>query len=209
MGFTLVAVVAGVVIGLLAGGRVANASARPLRGTAVLGAAVVLQALPQLVHVSGPTGLGCVLGSYVLLLAFAAANIRLVGMPVVLVGLVLNLIVIAANSGMPVRADAILTIERNRTPAELENITFGAKRHLEVPGDRLTILGDVLPVRVLHQVLSFGDLVLAVGIGDLIFRLLKPGAPIGRRRRAASAELLTVLPGGDVPSTATELSQIG
>jgi hypothetical protein len=208
MGFTLVAVVAGVVLGLLAGGRFANASARPLRVTGALGAAVVLQAIPQLLHVSGTTGLGCVLASYALLLAFAAGNIRLVGMPVVLAGLLLNLVVITANSGMPVRADAILTIERNRAPAELRDITFGAKRHLEAPGDQLTILGDVLPVRLLHQVVSFGDLILAFGIGDLIFRLLKPSAS-HRRRRTTVAELLTMLPGGDAPAMGTELRQMG
>ena len=128
MGFTAIALVAGIVLGLVTGGRPRNVTLRPLRGIEALAGAVVLQAVPQLVDVSGTTGLACVLGSYVLLLAFALANIRLVGMPVILVGLVLNVVVIGLNGGMPVRAEAIFTIDRH---AKLEEIDFGAKRHLE------------------------------------------------------------------------------
>src|SRR5687768_5374132 len=81
MGFTIIAVALGLVVGLIAGGRPSNMGRRPLRAIIVLGAAVVLLTLPQLVDVSGSTGLVCVLASYVLLLLFAVANVRFVGMP--------------------------------------------------------------------------------------------------------------------------------
>jgi hypothetical protein len=59
---------------------------------------------------------------------------------------------------------------------------------------------------VLGQVLSFGDLILAFGIGDLVFRLLKPVAPIRRRRRPSVADVIAMLPAG-APASVTELSR--
>jgi hypothetical protein len=191
MGFTAIALVVGIVLGLVTGGRPRNVMLRPLRGIEALAGAVVLQAVPQLVDVSGTTGLACVLGSYVLLVAFALANIRLVGMPVILVGLVLNVAVIGSNGGMPVRAEAIYTIDRH---AKLDEIDFGAKRHLEDGSDRLTFLGDVLPVAPIDQVLSFGDLILSAGVANVVFRLLKPAGAVRRGRRRTVAEVVALLP---------------
>ncbi|MCU1483351.1 MAG: hypothetical protein JWN67_97 [Actinomycetia bacterium] len=178
-------------LGLVTGGRPRNITLRPLRGVGALGGAVILQAVPQLVDVSGTQGLACVLGSYVLLVAFALANVRLVGMPVILVGLVLNVVVIGLNGGMPVRAEAIYTIDRH---AKLEEIDFGAKRHLEDEQDRLTFLGDVLPVAPIGQVLSFGDLILSAGVANVVFRLLKPAGVVRRGRRRTVAEVVAMLP---------------
>ena len=125
-----------------------------------------------------------VLISYVGLLAFAIANIRLVGMPVVLVGLLCNLAVISANGGMPVRADAIVAAHVAEREA-LDTLDFGAKRHLEQDDDVLTFLGDIIPVRPTREVVSFGDLILAIGIADVIFRLLKPVEVRARREERA------------------------
>lgn len=209
MGFTVVALVVGVLLGRVTGGRFANVTARPLRGSGALGAAVVLQAFPRLLTVNGALGLSCVLASYVLLCAFAAGNIRLVGMPIVVLGLLLNLSVITVNGGMPVRGEAILTIDKSRTPGELTGIDFGAERHLEDSHGRLSFLGDVLPVPVLNQVLSFGDLILALGITNLVFRLLHPPDPSRRRRPLVTTDVvdLRALEAGRQPVTViTELS---
>lgn len=191
MGHIAIALLLGLAAGLATGGRPSNARHRRLRGTGALGGAVVLQAFPELVDVSETTGLAFVLVSYALLVAFALANLRIVGVPVALVGLLCNVAVITANGGMPVRAEAILAVDRS---ADLGDLDFSAKRHLEEPDDRLTFLGDVVPVRPLGQVLSFGDLILAVGVADVVFRLLKPAAPIRRRRRPTVAEVVSLLP---------------
>jgi hypothetical protein len=61
-------------------------------------------------------------------------------------------------------------------------------------------------VRRLHQVLSFGDLILAFGVGNLVFRLLKPIAPLRRRGRD---KVLGVLPGPTAARPPTELSPTG
>jgi hypothetical protein len=127
-------------------------------------------------------------------------------MPVVLTGLLLNVFVISLNGGMPVRLDAVLTVDRGHTAAELRASGFDAKRHLEGPDDRLAVLGDTLPVPVVRQVLSFGDVILAFGIGNVVFRLLKPARSMRRRRRPSVAEVIAMLPAAS-PSSAPKLSR--
>jgi hypothetical protein len=180
MVFTVAAVLLGLLLGFGLGGHISNVNRHPLQLTSLLLLSVLAQAAAELLPLGDTLGLSVVLVSYIGLTAFALANIRLVGMPVVLVGLLCNLVVISVNGGMPVRASAVLAA-RAAAPAELDSLDFGAKRHLERADDRLTVLGDVVPVRPTREVLSFGDLILAVGIGDVLFRLLKPA--IGRRRR--------------------------
>ncbi|HYD10488.1 MAG TPA: DUF5317 family protein [Acidimicrobiales bacterium] len=178
MGFTAAAVVAGVVLGFLFGGRPSNISRRPLQLVSLLAVSVLLQGAAEALDVSDTLGLAMVLTSYVGLSAFAVANIRLVGMPVVLVGLVCNLVVITVNGGMPVEREAIVAAGV-AADHEIADLDFGAKRHLE-DGDALMFLGDIIPVELTEEVLSFGDLILAFGIADVIFRLLRPA--VGRRR---------------------------
>jgi hypothetical protein len=171
MGFTTVAVIAGLVIGLAAGGRIRNLGSQRFRWWLLLPLGAVLQTVPELWEV--PAALAMVLASYAALAAFAMANLHLVGMSVVMVGLALNVAPIVANGGMPVRAEAIVAAGISE-PHDVEHLRFGAKRHLERPDDRLTFLGDVIPVPPLREVLSFGDLVLAFGVADVLARMLRP-----------------------------------
>jgi hypothetical protein len=182
----------GLVAGIVTGGRPRNVAARSVRATLALGAGIVLQAVPRLFDVGATAGLACVIASYVLLVAFAARNIRLVGMPIIFLGLALNLAVIVANAGMPVRFDAIATVDRDRSAQEIRELQFDAKRHLERPDDRITVLGDVLPIRPAHEVISFGDLILAVGLADVVFRLLHPLTAPRRRERTPAARALVM-----------------
>jgi len=179
MGFTAAAVVAGVVLGFAFGGRPSNISRRPLQLVSVLAVSVALQAVAETLDLPDAAGLAMVLVSYVGLSAFAVANIRLVGMPVVLVGLVCNLVVITVNGGMPVDREAIVAAGV-ATDAEIDDLDFGAKRHLRDGDDVVVFLGDIIPVELTEEVLSFGDLILAFGVANVIFRLLRP--PGARRR---------------------------
>jgi hypothetical protein len=173
MGFTVVAVVVGVLFGFVTGGRVSNVNRRSLQLVWLLVLSVALQAAAELLDVGDEVGLAMVLVSYVGLSGFAIANSRLVGMPVVLVGLLCNLAAITFNGGMPVEHDAILA-SHAATADEIDGLDFGAKRHLADGDDALRLLDDRIPVRPSREVLSFGDLILAFGIADVIFRLLKP-----------------------------------
>lgn len=171
MAFIIVAVLAGTVIGLLAGGSPKNLGNASFRLWPLLLAGLVTQ---------GSAGLGgerwavpLVLASYVLLLAFAGANVRLVGMALVFVGVAMNSVTIAANGGMPVRGEAIVAAGIADWD-ELHRIDFGTKRHLAGPEDRLMVLSDIIPVPVAKEVLSFGDLVMSVGVADVLVHLLRP-----------------------------------
>ena len=181
MGFTVAALVAGVALGFATGGRLSNVRRRPLQLVSVLAICALLQVVAETVDLPDSLGLAMVLASYVGLSAFAVANLRLVGMFVVAVGLLCNLVVITVNGGMPVRRSAIVAAHA-ATEAEIRTIDFGAKRHPADDGDTLTVLGDIIPIRPSREVLSFGDLILAFGIADVVFRLLRP-FELGRRRR--------------------------
>lgn len=174
MGFTAVAVVGGLVLGLVLGGRPSNIALATLRWPAALVAGLVLQWGPELLGSSEGAAFTLIAASYACLVAFALANLRLVGMPIVLLGLAMNAVVIGLNGGMPVRADAVVAAGLADDIDGAARLDFGAKRHLEDGDDRATFLGDIVPVPVLGEVLSFGDLILSVGVGNLLFRLLKP-----------------------------------
>lgn len=183
MAFAIVAVALGLVLGVALGGRPRNVGARPVQATGALLAGVVVQVIAEVGDVAGNLALALVLASYFLLVAFALVNLRLVGMPVVLVGLLCNAVVIAANGAMPVRASSVLAAD---VVDSLDDLELGAKRRLEEPGDRLVLLGDVVPVPVAREVLSFGDLILAAGVANVVFRLLRPA---GVRRREDAEEI--------------------
>lgn len=175
--FIAVAIVAGIVLGLARGGRFENLGEAAFRLWPLLILGVVVQGAAAF---TGDGAVIMILASYVLLLLFAAANLHFAGMGVVFVGIALNVAVIGVNGGMPVRDDAIVAagiVER----AEIATLDFGAKRHLETDDDRLTLLGDIVPVPLAEEVLSFGDLAMSVGVATVLVTLLR------RRGRGGSA----------------------
>ena len=180
MRVALVALVGGLVLGLAAGGRPANAARARLRWPSLAVVAVILAWAPRLLEATASAAAVLVLCSLLALLAFALANLRLTGMAVVALGLGLNALVIAANDGMPVDPRAVVSTGLAR-PEELAAIELGAGRQWQEPDDRLAVLGDVVPVALLDEVVSFGDLVLAAGLANVGFRLLRPA----RRRSSA------------------------
>lgn len=167
--FIAAAIVVGVLVGLLRGGRFANLGEAAFRLWPLLVLGVVVQGAAAF---TGAGAVTVILLSYVLLIAFCAANLTHAGMGVVLVGIVLNLVVIGANGGMPVRADAIVAAGI-ATRDEVPDLEFGAKRHLETDDDRLMALGDIVPVPIAREVLSFGDLAMAVGVAAVLANLLR------------------------------------
>src|ERR1700704_3843920 len=96
--FTLLAVVAGVTIALLTGGRPRNMSEHQVRLCWLLLAGFGLQLVADRADLGSLGTAGLLLG-YTSLLGFAAANRSLIGMGVVAVGLSLNAFVIGINGG--------------------------------------------------------------------------------------------------------------
>jgi hypothetical protein len=159
--FVVLAFSVAVVIGIAMGGRPSRLASLTLRWPALAVAGIGLQFLP----VAGSAGDVTVLVSFALLLAFAVANLRSPGFPLVLVGLVLNALVIAVNQGMPVTRGALVASDQLDTYGYLVR-HGGAKHHLATEDDRLLFLGDVIPVpSPIHQALSIGDVVMFAGVG--------------------------------------------
>jgi hypothetical protein len=180
MTFTALALVIGTVFGFLRGGRIRHVAEHHVRGWWLVIAGFGLQIVPDRVDL-GNVGTPLLLVGYACLLVFAAVNWRLVGMGVAFVGLASNALVIGLNNGMPVRPSAVVAAKIS-DQAGLPRLDYGRRHHQERPDDRLTDLGDIIPVPQLREVLSFGDLILAVGVADVASNLLRP-----RRRRRAGA----------------------
>lgn len=177
MRFTAIAVAVGLLVGVLLGGRLRHVGRRPLRWWPLLAAGVVLQ-LPLLDRV----GVAALLVSYACLLVFALVNLHLVGMALVAIGIALNALVISVNGGMPVHRGAVVAaaiVERG----QVDTVETDSKHHLQEADDRLVVLGDIIPVRPLREVVSFGDVVMAVGVADVLAHLLRRP-----RRRMVVAE---------------------
>jgi hypothetical protein len=178
------AVVVGLVIGRATGGSTAAFARLSLRTWPLLVGGAVMQTLAQ-IDALDRIAYPLVVASYAALLVVGVRNLHLVGMGLVVAGIALNASVIVANHGMPVRPSAA-------EAAGVDRVAAG--HHFERPSDRLVALGDVLPARPLGEVLSVGDLILAVGLADLVVRMTRrgPARSVYRQPRRRGAHVLGV-----------------
>ena len=159
------------VMAVLRGGRLTNLGDVELRAWWLLLIALALQFgttwLPDTDWAEG-LGVGMVLLSYGLLMVLVLLNRSRPGMWLAGVGVLMNFTVIALNGGMPVLAEAAevasgFTVTEPDLSGSFKHITLDA-------GSRLTLLADVIPLRLggLGQVISLGDVFLAVGLGRFL-----------------------------------------
>lgn len=163
--------VAALVIGLAAGGRLGNLGRTSFRGTAfvVLGlSAQLLLAWLSGQRAEGVAGLPLLIASQVALLVFFWLNRRLPGIPLAFAGFVMNTFVIIANGAMPVSERALQAV----AVGDGDAVIPGKHRLLEA-GDPLPFLADVIPIAPLRTVVSIGDVVLAAGAAILIVSLMR------------------------------------
>jgi len=92
-------------------------------------------------------------------LAFAARNLVVRGIGIVLIGIACNALVITLNQGMPFKV-----------PPGSEHKSWtqpSVKHHPRQPDDKLRFLSDTIVLKgPFEAVISFGDLILAVGAND-------------------------------------------
>lgn len=146
----------------LARGRLSALADVELRRAWLAGAAIAI----QIVIVSilpgelGPFGEPLHIASYVLLGAFAWANRRLAGLPVIALGGLLNFVCITVNGGvMPADPDALASIGRAAETEEFINSTALAD-------PKLAFLGDIIATPAswpVSNVYSVGDLLILSG----------------------------------------------
>jgi hypothetical protein len=134
-------------------------------------------------------GFGLLVASYVLILGFCARNLVIRGMGIVLVGIACNAVVITLNQGMPVKIPA--DWRTNEMWAEPT-----VKHHPQQDDDKLRFLSDIIVLEEPYNtVLSFGDLILAVGLIDVAYNASRRPKP----RRGRSIDLT-----GDEPEREPE-----
>ena len=112
------------------------------------------------------TGYGLLMLSYALLLAFCLTNVSTRGFGVIAVGIAMNAVVIGLNQGMPsveVGSDS----QGGRVEKPVERTV---KHRPERGNDLLKILDDrIIFPQPFDTVVSFGDLVISVGICELAY----------------------------------------
>lgn len=171
MSFFVVTLAGALGIALVTGGSLGRILDTRLAALPALFAALGIQLALDLFWDGPSTTAGHLLlvASYGLLMVFCAANFSLKGLTVVAIGIALNALVVTVNHGMPIRTAG----------------TFEAtvKHHAERPADRLMPLADIIIVSPINQALSFGDLIMVVGLVDVLFHRSRSGAT--RRRPTA------------------------
>lgn len=181
----LLAVLAGIAFGFLRRGRLASIARTRVRHPEFLFVAIAGSLFVDLTE-WGPSGAIALVG-LVGGLFFAALNIHIAGMAVIAIGLILNLVPVALNGAMPVRPDALVEAEMV-TVDELPRVTLTGARELENDSTILPVLGDTFPVRWTNQVVSIGDIIMIVGLADVVANLM-----LQRRRRRLPTSALPAL----------------
>jgi hypothetical protein len=164
-------------VGYLLGGRLRNVSELRLQwpGLALVGLAL------QFVTGPGDTiPLLCLYLSFVFLIVFTVKNISIFGFPLILAGVVCNLLVIGINGGMPVSSQALVKSDQGQFLGDLENNPY-PKHHLATTDDQLRILGDVIPIPLpIAQAISLGDIFTYAGVGVVIVGAMRMTVPARR-----------------------------
>jgi hypothetical protein len=180
--FLLVAA-AGLAVGLARGGSLRHLRESGVRAARLGLAFLAVQALVVVLPLRA-VGLPLVLGAVLLLVALvvllgvARENGRLPGVPLIALGLLLNLVVVLVNLGMPVAAE---TLERAGIGVEQPAPDRPDPKHvLERGGTRLSLLGDRLAVRPLRTVTAYGTVIELAGLFLLLQHLVRGPGPFRR-----------------------------
>jgi hypothetical protein len=176
----LLGAAAGIGIGLARGGslRGLREAAKGVRARWLALGCLVVQASTVVLPMPGIGGVVLLAAALITLLGIARANGRLPGVPLVALGLLLNLIVVVANVGVPVSA---ATLERAGVAvSEPLDDRPDAKHVREDDGTRLRLLADRLAVRPLRAVIGYGTVIELAGLFLLLQHLVLGGVPFRR-----------------------------
>lgn len=183
----LIALALGAAIGLARGGSFKQLERVHLAWLPVVFAAVGAQVLASIFNTraDGWISFGLVLAGFGMIFAFAFANRRHIGMPLVALGSFCNFLVILVNRGMPVSLSAAGKAGLPNPLAGAQGtLTKGAHRLL-TDHTRLDFLADIIPLRVSRTVISVGDLLIWAGLILLLQHLMV--GPRGRHHADARA----------------------
>jgi hypothetical protein len=176
-------------IAVLRGGRLTNLGDVELRAWWLLLIALGLQLGTSLLpdeEWAESLGVGMVLASFGFLMTLVLLNRTRTGMWLAGLGVLMNFTVIAANGGMPVLAEAAEVA--SGFTVTVPDLSGSFKHEILDETSRLTFLADVIPLQLgtLGQVISLGDVFLAVGLGRFLEQELR--RPRRYFRRGAHAQ---------------------
>lgn len=186
----LLALLVSIAVSLVRGGRFRWLAETPLRfGWLAIVAfglqwSIIYAPLPRTEGPLGPRTL-LLIASYLLVVAVVVLNRRLAGLPVIGLGLGLNLLVMLANGGfMPVTMEAVERAGMAHLALGLEaGARLMATKDIILPAEatRLWVLSDIFvvpPPLPFRTVFSLGDLFLAAGVFVLFQRAMRPRADL-------------------------------
>jgi MFS family permease len=194
----LSAIVLALLTGALAGGGVPRLAELRLRWLWVLGLALALRVAAFVARQWGidqnlPIG-GFFVFDYLLIFVWLWGNFRVPGLQVAAVGIGLNTLAVIFNGGqMPVWTGALRAAGLG--PADLGNDPFHFLMSTPTVADFVSrggIFGDVVPfpVPLLRDVVSIGDVLLALGIfWAIVSSMTRPNAPVRSTLAIASNPL--------------------
>jgi len=176
----LFALGAAVVVIVVTRGSFAELARLPVSAAWLLAVGLGMQVLLEVIDLPkdqiDSVGYGALMVSYAFILAFCLVNVRTAGFGLIALGIALNALVIGLNQGMPT-IDIGNDAHGNRVKKPVEvTVKHRPERH----DDLLRFLDDriVFP-KPFDTVVSFGDLVIGVGICELGYF----GSRRRRRRR--------------------------
>jgi hypothetical protein len=159
------ALVIAIAVGYLAGGRLSNLATLDVRWAPLALVGLIL----QLINPPGSWPLVLLLVSFVALSVFAIKNARVVGFPIILLGVSLNFLVIGLNGGMPVSEHALEASGQQDTIDGLTNDADSYVKHHLAGEETLLFLGDVIPLAPpIAQAISLGDIFTYGGVAVVI-----------------------------------------
>jgi Family of unknown function (DUF5317) len=169
---------AGLAVGLARGGTLRGLGDTGVKARWLALGCLAVQASVVVLPMPGLGGVVLLVAALVTLLGIARANGSLPGVPLLALGLFLNLLVVVINVGMPVRA---ATMERAGIRLEQPVPDRPDAKHVLDRGDaRLGLLGDRLAVRPLRTVTSYGTVIELAGLFLLLQHLVRGPGPARR-----------------------------
>ena len=180
--FILYALVAGIGIGLLIGGRLGSIAETRFRWGWLAVVALAIQVVlfsPIAGAGFGEVGRWIYVGSTALVVLVVALNVRLVGLPIVLAGALSNLAAIIANGGsMPASPSALAAVGHT--------VRDGPTNSAIVARPALEPLTDIFATPAwlpLANIFSVGDVLIAIGVAVAVVAAMR--SPAGQPATAA------------------------
>ncbi len=196
--FILYAILIGIVVGLLLGGRLLALGSIEFRWAPL----IIVGFLAQIVLFSdavaarvGDAGPALYVVSTLIVGVAVIRNLRIPGIPLIVIGAVSNMAAILANGGfMPAAPGALASLGKS-APVIYSNSAVVAQPALELLTDRFA-----LPRWVpLANVFSVGDVLIGIGVVVLVVMTMRAARPAGHQLDSAASSIdLPVAPGAGV-----------